>query len=90
MVKITEIQATPNPNAMKISIEPALAGGTKSYFNWQAAAGDPLAARLFEVDGVIGVMLLGGFITISKHRDVEWAGVLAGVRGVLAGWTTTT
>jgi hypothetical protein len=82
-VKIIDMQTTPNPNAMKIFVDAPVAAGTKSFFRAEAAAADPLASKLFQIDGVIGVMLLGSFLTISKHRDAEWEAVLAGVRKVL-------
>ena len=82
-MKIIDTQPTPNPNAMKILLDAPVADGTKSYFNAAMAKDDPLATRLFAIEGVSGVMLLGTMVTITKQRDADWAPVLAGVRKVL-------
>ena len=83
-MKIVDIQPTPNPNAMKLLLDAPASVGTKSYFNAEMAKDDPLTAKLFAIEGVIGVMLLGTMATISKHRDAEWGTVLTGVKKVFA------
>ena len=82
-MRITDIQPTPNPNAMKLLLDAPAADGTKSYFNPAAAHGDPLATALFAIPGVAGVMLLNTMITISKRRDADWPAILAAARTVV-------
>src|SRR5438309_9739603 len=56
MPKISEIEPTPNPNAMKFILkEPLTWGITRSYDNAALAADDPLAAALFDVEHVTNV-----------------------------------
>ena len=60
MPKISEIEPTPNPNAMKFILrEPLTWGITRSYDNAGQAAGDPLAAALFDVEHVTNVFYEG-------------------------------
>jgi len=46
---------------------PAEAGGAGG------AAGDPLASRLFQIDGVAGVLIGPGWFTVNKAASGEWA-----------------
>ena len=46
--------------------------------HFEAAPGpdvSPLAARLFAVDGVIGVFFASNFVTVTKRPDVEWTDI---------------
>lgn len=70
-------ERTPNPNSIKWVLgEPVVPEGVSAHFA-SAPTPDvsPLAARLFEVPGVVGVFLAGGFITVTKRDDVEWTDV---------------
>lgn len=79
-------ETTPNPNAIKClliggasaSAAPAaqgLPGGmtTRSFRSPADAAGDPLASRLFQIDGVTGVLIGPGWFTVNKAAGAEWA-----------------
>lgn len=48
-----------------------------------AALQSPLAARLFEVDGVKSVFFGADFIAVTKADSVEWADIKTFVLGVL-------
>ena len=70
-------QPTPNPNALKFNVSvPLTEGGSKSFSSKEAAAGHPLAARLFEIDGVAGLFMLGNFVTVTKRPDASWDGLV--------------
>lgn len=68
-----QTEATPNPATLKfIPGKPVLATGTRDFRDPAEAERDsPLAARLFQVDGVTGVFLAGDFISVTKS-DGEW------------------
>ena len=68
-----ETEATPNPATLKfIPGQQVLPSGTRDFRDKQSAqAASPLAARLFEVDGVSGVFLGGDFISVTKSGG-EW------------------
>lgn len=74
MAKIfVDPQATPNPNAMKFNLSlPVTDGKAHSFASKAEAAGHPVAARLFELDGVANVFMLGNFITVSKRPEASW------------------
>lgn len=75
------VEGTPNPNAAKFVLDrPLLGEGSRSYFEPDAAAGDPLAERLFEIEGVRAVFMVDDFVTVTKREDVEWAAIVERVQ----------
>jgi len=72
-IKIT-VQGTPNPNAAKFVVEGAVLGeGSRSYFDREAARGDRLAERLFDLEGVRALFIVDDFITVTKTEEAEWS-----------------
>lgn len=69
-----QTEATPNPATLKfIPGQTVLSGGAREFKDSAAAeAASPLAARLFEVDGVEGVFLGPDFISVTKSGGSEW------------------
>lgn len=67
-----QTDATPNPATSKFLPGCCvLPEGAMDFPNANTTAPSPLAARLFEVDGVTGVFLGSDFITVTK-ADAEW------------------
>ena len=65
---------TPNPNVKKFIPHQDVTGTDDVYeFNHvKQAEKSPLAARLFEIDGVVSVFLGRDFISVTKGNDVIW------------------
>ena len=74
-------ERTPNPNSVKWVLSQTLAeGGAGAHFPEPVSeAVSPLAARLFEVEGVIGVFVAGNFVTVTKSEEREWGDLAQGV-----------
>jgi len=69
-----DIQPTPNPNALKFNLSvKVLEQGSKSYTSKEAAAESPIAKRIFELEGVTSVFLLGNFVTVNKASSASWS-----------------
>jgi len=68
-----QTEATPNPATLKfIPGKEVLRSGTRDFRNRAGAeSASPLAARIFEVDGVEGVFLGSDFISVTKGVG-EW------------------
>lgn len=68
-----QTEATPNPSTLKfIPGREVLHSGSRDFRDREAAGrASPLAARIFEVEGVEGVFLGGDFISVTKG-DGEW------------------
>lgn len=74
MPKISEIEGTPNPNALKFILkEPLTWGITHSYDSAEQAKDDPLAAALFEIDHVTNVFYVDRWITVTQDGNVNWS-----------------
>lgn len=73
MPRIAEIEATPNPNAMKFILkEPLTWGLSRSYENAEQARGDPLASALFDIDHVTNVFYVEHWITVTQDGGADW------------------
>src|SRR5712664_3215388 len=77
MPKISDIEETPNPNAVKFILREAVSNGVAKSFN-SAAEGhnDPLAKSLFDVGHVISVFYMDRMITVEKDDEGDWDDLL--------------
>jgi Fe-S cluster biogenesis protein NfuA len=68
-------ERTPNPHSLKWVLGQRLVEGAQSAHFAEKPPADvsPLAARLFEVDGVESVFLASNFVTVTKRPEAEWA-----------------
>jgi hypothetical protein len=82
--KVSEVQPTPNPNALKFILDRNVVDQPTSFFNREQAVDHPLASKLFAIPGVSSVLLLGDFITVNKTPEVAWKGITKAVQTVLA------
>lgn len=77
MPKVINIEPTPNPDALKFIVQrPVLRSGTRSFRDFGAAVGDPLASRLFALGHVTSVFYMDRFVTVNKGTDDEWSGLI--------------
>ena len=68
-----QTEQTPNPATLKfLPGQTVMERGTANFPAADAAAGSPLAQRLFAIDGVTGVFLGTDFITVAKSDAVDW------------------
>ena len=81
---VVEVQPTPNPNALKFVLDRPISPQPTSFFNAEAAANHPVASRLFGIEGVSSLLLLGDFVTVNKSADANWPSIRERVRQVLA------
>jgi hypothetical protein len=68
-------QATPNPNAGKFTVDRTLVEGrsSRSFHSQEQAAADPVAAALFELDGVASIFMVEDFVTVTKQPAADWS-----------------
>jgi Fe-S cluster biogenesis protein NfuA len=78
-----QTEHTPNPATLKfIPGKTVLGDGTVDYRAKSEALGSPLAARLFDIDGVTGVFLGSDFISVTKG-DAEWPHIKPAILGAI-------
>jgi Fe-S cluster biogenesis protein NfuA len=73
MPKISDIEETPNPNAVKFILrEPVSNGVARQYASAALAENDPLAKSLFDVGQVVSVFYMDKMITVEKEDEGDW------------------
>lgn len=73
MPKISDIEETPNPNAVKFILrEPVSNGVARQYGSADLAENDPLAKSLFDVGHVVSVFYMDKMITVEKDEEGDW------------------
>lgn len=67
-------EKTPNPNSLKYKVGRLLVPGGSANFPNPASAyvRSPLAKRIFDVPGVVGVFLGSDFFTITRQEGIAW------------------
>ncbi|MGI8734677.1 MAG: NifU family protein [Pyrinomonadaceae bacterium] len=77
MPKISDIEETPNPNAVKFILREAVSNGVaKSFGSASQAEADPLAKSLFEVGHVVSVFYMDKMVTVEKDDEGDWDDLL--------------
>lgn len=73
MPKISDIEETPNPNAVKFILREPVSNGVAQQFSSLAQGEkDPLANSLFEVGNVVSVFYMDRMITVEKDAEGDW------------------
>ena len=73
MPKISDIQETPNPNAVKFILrEPVTNGVGRQFASPDQAQNDPLAKSLFEVGNVVSIFYMDNMVTVEKEDAADW------------------
>ncbi|MBK8870899.1 MAG: NifU family protein [Elusimicrobia bacterium] len=73
MVKVIEVQGTPNPDALKFITDNRLVErGALSFENADSAKTHALGEALFAAGPVASVFILDRFVTVTKRPDADW------------------
>lgn len=66
-------EATPNPNAVKFTLDrPSTEGRPQTFREGSDPAESPLGARIFALDGVTNVFMTSNFVSVTKEDGVDW------------------
>jgi Fe-S cluster biogenesis protein NfuA len=85
-----QTEATPNPATLKfLPGKRVMTEGTANFPTREHAARSPLASRLYEIDGVTGVIFGADFITVTKTDGQDWAWLKPSILGVIMEHFTT-
>lgn len=78
-----QTEATPNPATLKfLPGRPVLGEGTMEFLKPEETTSSPLAARLFDIEGVSGVFFGPDFISVTKN-DSEWQHLKPAILGAI-------
>ena len=79
-----QTESTPNPATLKfLPGQNVLEVGTADFPTAEAAAGSPLAQRIFGVEGVTGVFFGIDFVTVTKADAIEWDHIKPSLLGAI-------
>jgi hypothetical protein len=72
-----DVQPTPNPHAMKFTLDVPTTDGAPRTYRSAAEAGDqPLALALLSIPGVVYVFMTANFISVNKAPESRWEQIL--------------
>lgn len=75
-MKVVSVVTTPNPDALKFTVDvELLKEGSRSFTSAAAAKKDTLASSIYDLEGVSSVFYMANFITINKRLEVSWDGL---------------
>ena len=72
-------EPTPNPDATKFTLDTTLSESF-NVTSAEAAAGNPFAEAVFDVDGVTSVFGVNDFVTVNRRPDTDWGPIIAAVQ----------
>ena len=70
MLEITG-QLTPNPNAMKFTLNRVVSAQGKTYRD-SAAAEVQWAKHLLAIEGIVQVFAVNNFVSVTKKPEADW------------------
>jgi len=72
-----EVQLTPNPNAVKFTLNrPVTEGPPKTFTSSAEAESNTTAAGLFAVPGIVRVFMTANFISVTKTDETDWTDIV--------------
>jgi hypothetical protein len=83
MAAVIETSPTPNPDAMKFTLDVTLEG-MLNVTDPSDADESPFAAALFDTPGVASVFGTADFVTITREPDADWEPIKAAVETAAA------
>ena len=83
MAEVVLVSTTPNPNAMKFTVDVPF----DEMFNATSpddAADIPVAKAIFDAGGVASVFGTSDFVTVTRAEDADWGQIEQAVRAAVA------
>ena len=78
------VSGTPNPNAVKLTLNRVVSNQGKTYRD-AATAAEAWAKALLGIPGVVGVFAITNFISLTKSQDADWQAILPVAEQALKG-----
>ena len=70
------VGGTPNPHAVKVTLNRTVASKGETYRGDPAAVSAPWAKALLGIPGVVEVFGLNNFISVKKTPDADWEAII--------------
>jgi Fe-S cluster biogenesis protein NfuA len=85
-ISITSEVDRRTPAVCRFTLDRALYIGTKTVGNYAEARGMPLAEKLFEIEGVEKIQLIGRLLVVTKSDGVGWDAITGRVEAVVTAY----
>ncbi|HEY9899141.1 MAG TPA: NifU family protein [Pantanalinema sp.] len=83
-MKVMKIEPTPNPNAVKMTLDgKVIEMGSRSFESASEAEGHSLAKSLFRMPEIKAVFFMPTFVTVTKDPEAEWGPLAEQVKGAI-------
>lgn len=79
------VDATPNPHAMKFTLNRTVAATGETYRGDPASVPVPWAKALLSIPGIVGVYGINRFISVSKQAEAAWDDIIPQAETALRG-----
>jgi len=79
-MKLTSVEATPNPNSIKLNLDETIAERPLTLKAGQIPKGTPDAvAQLADIQGVQNAFAANNFVTLTREGNADWDPILSAV-----------
>lgn len=82
-MRVLQIDPTPNPDAMKITVDFEKEGARSSTYDRVSDDNPDFINEILNLEGVRSVFHALNFITVDKKADAEWGTLLEDVEGII-------
>jgi hypothetical protein len=82
MAQVVQVASTPNPDAMKFTVDVPFAEMI-NVTSQEDAAAVPLAQAIFDAGGVASVFATADFVTVTRTADGDWTQIEQAVRAAV-------
>ena len=83
------VEPTPNPQAMKFTLNHAITTKGISVNNRESATIYPLAQKLFAVPGIKSLYMMHNFISVTKDPSASWETLTPAIHTVITSHYTS-
>jgi len=70
------VGGTPNPNAVKFTLNRTVAAKGETYRGDPSAIAAPWAKALLSIPGIVGVFGINNFISVNKTPEASWEAII--------------
>ena len=84
MVSVTAYERTPNPHALRLTLDSAISDRPRSFLSKEDAKDDPIAGPIFAAGGIRAILINGDWMTVNKQPDADWKPIKALVERILS------
>jgi hypothetical protein len=83
MAEVLEVSTTPNPDAMKFTLDRRF-DEMFTVSSPEDAEHNPFAKAVFDAGGIASVFGTADFVTVTRQPDADWDAIEAAVRAAAA------